>query len=164
MSRPFACNVLSKDILDRVPIVFRRVSLSVSDPERGVSGKRAADRGAGGAGALLLGSFPVEVAEIVLFLLSRCCCCCRPLRADTDIVEGLENVTFDRAEFPDTLLSIGKLDRSGELDTVCGVRAVVGVETAEKGGIPTGVARMVILDVFEALRRLNVFLSAVLDD
>lgn len=157
--------VLSRDILDLAPTVFRLISLSVSDPDRGVvSGIRVLVRGAVGAGALLLGSFPVkEVEEMVLFLLSRCCCCCNPLMADTDIVEGFENVTFDRAELPDMLLSRGKFDRSGELDTVCGVRAVVGVEMAEKGGIPIGFARIVILDAFGALRRFRVFLSVVMD-
>jgi len=164
LSRPFANNVPSKDILDRVPIVFLLVSLSVSDPDRGVSGIRALAKGTAGAGVLLLGSFPFEdVEEVVFFLLSRCCCCWSPLRADIDIVEGFENVTPDRDELPDTLLRRGKFDRSGELDTVCGVRAVVGVEMAEKGGIPIGIGRTVMVDVFEALRRLEVFLSAVLD-
>lgn len=126
----------------RTPIVRRRVSRSVSEPDRGES--TWAGEGAGG---VLTSSSEAEV--ILLRASSRMCCCCS---ADSDTSDGRENVTDVRADSCESVRDIGNVEFSGELETVCVVTAVVGLASGMGNGVVS--PRMVAVD---DLRR--VFLS-----
>lgn len=104
---------------------------------------------------LLLGSSIVaDVADVVRFLLPRSCWSCSPLKAET--VEGFEKVT---CEVPELVRSKGDEVVAGEFETVCGVRAVVGlvVEMTGKVGFP---CRRVLIGATVGLRRRLLFSEA----
>jgi len=76
---------------------------------------------------------------------SRMCCCCS---ADSDTSEGREKVTDERTESWESTRDRGKVEFSGELDTVWVVTAVVGLANG------TGSPRIVAVDVIDGLRWL----------
>lgn len=67
-------------------------------------------------------------------------------------MDGLENVTFERAELPESLLNNGNMALSGEFETVCGVIAVVAFGVVIEANI--GLARTVLMELVDTLRRL----------
>lgn len=126
----------SNDILaTRDPIVRLRVSLSVSDPDKGdlndcrISASRSR----------ISSSSPRRLAS------SRLCCICS---ADVDTSEGRENVTLAREDSRESLEServssvvldggnveMGVNDSGEDTDTVCAVTAVVGAELVTANG------------------------------
>jgi hypothetical protein len=80
---------------------------------------------------------------ILLRASSRMCCCCN---ADSDTSDGREKVTDVRADSCESVRDIGKVEFSGELDTVCVVTAVVGLADGRGNGVVS--PRMVAVDGF----------------
>lgn len=128
----------SNDILGGLSAVRNLVSRSVSDPDSGVTGAET--------GTLVPCSALFElVDEIVRFLWSARSCFCSPLRADTEIVVGRENVTVDLFDLLESVRrSIGKETLSGVLETVCAVTAVVGLGVVREGNGPRTVDDVVL--------------------
>ena len=88
-----------------------------------------------------------EDDEVTLLHGSSHICCC--FNADRDNSEGRENVTDVRIDSCELVRDIGKVDFSGELDTVCVVTAVVGLADGRGKGVV--IPRMVLADGFRRL-------------
>lgn len=96
-----------------------------------------------------MSSSALEDETTFLRASSRMWCCCS---ADSDTSEGREKVTDDRTESWESTRDKGKVEFSGELDTVWVVTAVVGLADGKgKGAVGP---RMVAVDVADGLRRL----------
>jgi hypothetical protein len=90
----------------------------------------------------------------LLRVSSRICCCCN---ADSDTSDGREKVTDVRTDPCESVRDMGKVEFSGELDTVWVVTAVVGLAEGRGKGVAS--PRMVVTDAFRRVvlsRRLLV--------
>lgn len=152
--------LFSNDALGRELIVLDRFwfSLSDSDPDWDEIGP-AAGRSETAAGAGDERSANAARKDTFRFLAPLSCCCWMPVSVvETEAVDGRENVTpFVREELFDSLRESGKGagPRSGETDTVAVVMAVVGFDGLIAGVKGVGSGRMVMLELAEILRLLN---------
>lgn len=143
--------LFSSDALGRELIVRDRVSLSDSEPDReetGAAGERPVDSSAN-----------AELRDTLRLLAPLSCCCWIPVSVvDTDEVEGRENVTpLVRVELLDPLLDSGKgaAPTSGDIVIVAVVSAMVGLDGLMAGVNGVGSGRIVMFELAEILRRLN---------